>query len=386
MNKTHTSNEHREEDWDPRDASTLKDQRRAYDEMRERCPVAHSAFLGWSLFRHKDIAGVLADSEAFSNASRFLAVPNGMDPPVHGRYHDALAAFFGDAKMIQFESHVREIAVKLIAPMVSGGEAECIEGFATPFALKSLCAVLGWPDHESERLAGWVHGNQQAAFNRDPAAGKALAALFSEHVRANLDRHRSSPMRKGDATDDLLSTAIDGKVFSDDEIISILRNWAAGHGTVEGGLGILIMHLATASDLQDRLRGDPSLIPAAVEEILRVDGPLVANRRTTTRDVEIHDRTIPQGESVTLMWTAANRDPRAFDNADAIELERRTEAGLVWGQGIHICLGAPLARLEMRVALEELLARTKCIELAAAPPRRDVYPSNGFAALHLRFS
>jgi cytochrome P450 len=379
-------NEEQHDDWNPLDASILKDQRRAYDEMRERCPVAHSEFMGWSLFRHEDIAIVLADPETYSNASRFLAIPNGMDPPVHGRYRETLAPNFEQEQMARLEPRARVIAANLLVPMLSGGEVEFIDAFATPFALKTLCALLGWPDQQWECLGGWVHGSQQAAFNKDPAAGKALTSLFSEHVKANLDMHRASPDDVADATDALLRTGVDGVRFDDDQIVSILRNWAAGHGTVAAGLGILVLYLAQEPELQDRLRSDPSLIPAAIEEILRVDDPLVANPRTTTREIKIQGRTIPKGEHLTLMWIAANRDPRAFDEPNAVKIERNTGAGLVWGQGIHLCQGAPLARLEMRVALEELLARTKHFEFADDTPRRAVYPSNGVAALLLRVS
>ena len=168
--------------------------------------------------------------------------------------------------------------------------------------------------------------------------------------------------------------------------MSVLRNWTAGQGTVAAGLGILALHLAQAPALQDRLRRDRSLIPAAIEEILRVDAPLVANPRVTTRDVEIQGRAIPRGERLTLMWIATNRDPRAFDEPNAVVIERSTDAGLVWGQGIHFCVGAPLARREMRVALEELLSRTAHTEIVGAAPRRAVYPGNGLAALLLRIS
>jgi cytochrome P450 len=145
----------------------------------------------------------------------------------------------------------------------------------------------------------------------------------------------------------------------------------------------VIFHLAQNFKLQDQLRNKPSLIPIAIEEILRVDDPLVANRRVTTREVEIHGRTIPQGESLSLMWIAANRDPRLFNDPNIVEIDRNTKEGLVWGQGIHLCLGAPLARLEMRVALEQLLSRTKRLELVGNNQQRAVYPSNGFAKLLL---
>jgi Cytochrome P450 len=376
-------NETQRHDWDPRNASVLEDQRRAYDEMRERCPVAHSEFMGWSVFRHEDVAAVLADPETYSSASRHPAIPNGMDPPEHGRYRAALAPHFEQQQMARLEPRCRGIAADLLGPMPSGREAEFMEAFATPFTLKTLCFFLGWPEQLWECLGGWTHGNQQAAFTRDPAAGKALAGLFAEHVKANLDAHRASPDDVVDLTDALLSTEVDGQQLDDDQIVSILRNWTAGEGTVAGGLSLLVLHLAQQPDLQQRLRSEPSLIPAAIEEILRFDDPLVANRRTTTREVQIGDRTIPEGENLTLMWIAANRDPRVFDDPDAIRLERDTDRSLVWGQGIHLCAGAPLARLEMRVALEELLSRTRGFELAGEA-YRSVYPSDGLAAFTLR--
>lgn len=379
-------NAEQQDDWNPRDASILEDQRRAYDEMRERCPVAHSEFMGWSLFRHKDIATVLADPVTYSNVSRFQAIPNGMDPPAHGRYRKALDAFFDQEQMARLEPRARETAANLLVPILFGGEVEFIDTFAMPFAFKTLCVVLGWPEQQWECLGGWTHDSQMAALNSVPGAGKALASLFSEHVKANLALHRASPNGAADATYALLRTEVDEVRFDDDQIVSVLRNWTAGHGTVVAGLGILVLHLAQEFELQDRLRSDPSLIPAAIEEILRADGPLVANPRTPTREVEIGGRIIPKGEKLTLMWIAANRDPRAFDDPDGVKIERSNEASMVWGQGIHLCQGASLARLEMRVALEELLARTKRFEFAGDAPRRTAYPSNGLAALPLRVS
>ena len=107
------------EDWDPRDRSVQEDQRRAYDDMRERCPVAYSEFMGWSLFRHQDVADVLADPETYSSASRHVAIPNGMDPPVHGRYRDALAPHFGADRMAALEPRCHAIAADLLAPMLA---------------------------------------------------------------------------------------------------------------------------------------------------------------------------------------------------------------------------------------------------------------------------
>jgi cytochrome P450 len=370
-------------DWDPREPSVLEDQRSAHDRMRESCPVAHSEFMGWSLFRHADVVRVLDDPATFSSASKHLALPNGIDPPRHGQFRAALAPHFNDAAMAAIETRCREIALELLAPIRAAGHAELMEAFATPYTVRTLCAFLGWPESMWVSLGGWTHGNQQAALSRDPAAGRALAALLSEHVRGNLDAHRQGG--HGDVSDALLATSVAGSQLDDDEIVSILRNWIAGEGTVAGGISLLILRLAQDQQLQDQLRQEPGLISAAVEEILRVDDPLVANLRTTTREVEVGDRTIPAGEKVTLMWISANRDERAFERPYEVDLARGTDGSLVWGHGIHLCLGAPLARLEMRIALEELLSQTSNVAVGGEV-RRSVYPSDGLASFDLTIS
>ena len=371
----------RREDWDPRDPSVLADQRRAYDDMRETCPVAHSEFMGWSLFRHEDVVGVLEDPATYSSQSRHPAIPSGLDPPAHARYRSALAPHFSDEAMASVEPRGRRIASELIEPMLRDGSAELMEEFATPFTLRTLCAMLGWHEEQWEALGGWTHGNQQAAFSRDPAAGRALAKLLSEHVKANLAEHRRST-QLDDVTCSLLATSVDGAELDEDQIVSVLRNWIAGEGTVAGGISLVVLYLAEHADLQQQLRSDPSLIPAAIEEILRVDDPLVANRRTTTHDVVIGGRAIPEGSALSLMWIAANRDPRAFDEPEDVRLDRSTADGLVWGHGIHVCLGAPLARLQIRIALEELLSRTSSFSVGGEV-RRSVYPSDGLASFTL---
>jgi cytochrome P450 len=240
-----------------------------------------------------------------------------------------------------------------------------------------------------------VQDNQALALNADAVAGKALADSFAALVQANLELHRvavdptaadgtSVDSTEATATDVLLQTQVDDQRLSDETIVTILRNWVAGHGTTADALGIVLKHVAQDANLQERLRQEPALVPAAIEEILRMDGPLVANRRTTARKVELQGRTIPKDASLSLMWIAANRDPLAFTDASDFKLERDNSNSLVWGQGIHLCMGAPLARLELRVALEELLARTTRFELTEVKPLRNVYPGNGYATLHLR--
>ena len=168
--------------WIPRDPSVLADQRRAYDEMRESCPVAHSEFMSWSLFRHADVVRVLEDPATYSSASRHVAIPSGMDPPDHARFRTALEPHFSDDAMAALEPRSRQIAIELLEPMLSAGEAELMEAFATPFPLRTLCTFLGWPEEQWECLGGWTHGNQQAAFSRDPA-GPRLGRAVDHRVR-----------------------------------------------------------------------------------------------------------------------------------------------------------------------------------------------------------
>lgn len=373
-------------DWEPREVSVLCDQRRAYDEMRERCPLAYDDFLGWSLFRHQDVVSVLADPDTYSSASRYRAVPNGMDPPEHTRYRHLLERYFRPDQMRALEPRCRRIAVDLVQMLRAREDVDFLTDFAQPFSVKTLCAFLGWSPQTWEDLRDWTRRNQEAAYSPDSDSGAALAGEFAGYATQALQVRRDAGDDAGDdIITSLMGATVGGAALNDADIVSVLRNWTASQGTVAAGLGILVFHLAGHPALQQQLRGEPALLPTAIEEILRADGQLVANHRTTTRDVEIAGRKIGPGETLSLNWIAANRDGRAFEDPDALRFDRDPTDNLLFGAGIHYCLGAPFARLEMRVAMEELLTRTTTIELGAKePPRRDVYPSNGFQVMPVR--
>ena len=371
-------------DWDPRDPSVLKDQRQAYDEMRARCPVAYSDFLGWSLFAHRDVVEALRDTATFSSAMKRRAIPNGMDPPEHTVFRQLLDPYFTPEHMAAFEPRSRAIASALLGPILARGDTEFISEFAEPFPHQALCAFMGWPVADWNRVRGWTHGNQDAAFRQDREAGAALARDFAAYVTEILDARRAAIGPGDDLMSELLGLVVGGKSLSNEDIVSLLRTWTAGHGTVAAALGIAAFHLATDLDLQERLRREPALIERAIREILRADGPLVANNRTTTREVEVAGEKITSGERISLMWIAANRDPEVVPDPDDVRLSREPGDNVLFGAGIHRCLGEPLAMLNMRVALEELLSRTRRIELTStlAQPR-DVYPSNGLRSLSI---
>ncbi len=380
----------REPDWNPTDASVLEDQPAAYDEMRRRCPVAWNEQLGWSLFRHDDVLRVLLDHETFSNAvSRHRSVPNGMDPPEHTAYRRAIEQYFTPERMRRFEPVCRELAANLLAPLAVRGAFECIEEFAVPFALRSQCKFLGWPPSLAEPIREWTRLNQEATRAGHRATLVEIAEEFRALVGDLLKARRQRGARpQDDVIGGLLETRIDGALLTDEEITSILRNWTMGElGSLASGIGIVTAHLAGNPGLQEQLRAEPARVPGAIDEILRISGPLVLNRRVAKRDVELGGRRVAAGERLSLLWISTNRDEAVFENPLEVRLDRDPGANLLYGAGIHVCPGAPLARLEMRVAMEELLRRSRRIERRDdGPAEKAVFPANGWASLPLKFA
>jgi cytochrome P450 len=375
------------ETWDPRSPAVLEDQIGAYDEMRARCPVAHSEYLGWSVFRHAEVAAVLADHETFSNAvSTHLNVPNGMDPPEHTRYREIVDRYFTAELVDAFEPECRRIARELVAGLPRGERAKMMSEFAEVFALEVQSAYLGWPAELHEPLRAWTRKNREATLARDRAAMGAVALEFDRYITELLDVRRDAG---ADAPDDLttrlLGERVEGRPLSDEEIVSTLRNWTVGElGTIAASVGIIAHFLATRPEVQDRLRADLSLVGAATDEILRIHAPLVSNRRVTTRPVELGGVPLDAGERLTILWASANRDEAVFGDPDEFRLDRDPDVNLLYGAGIHVCPGAPLARLELRVLVEELLAGTTRLEVATDEEAvRAVYPGSGFAQLPL---
>ncbi len=366
----------------------LRDQRAAYDEMRRRCPVAYSEVMGWSLFRHEDVTRVLHDPKTFSNAvSRHLSVPSGMDQPEHTEYRRVIESFFSTKRMQVFEPICRNIAAKFVENLKEREEVEFMAGAASPFAAQVQCAFLGWPAALHEPLARWTRRNQEATLSQDRNAMSEIAHEFEGIIDELLEtRLQAGAGPETDITAALMHEKVWGRSVNKEEVASILRNWTGGEiGTISASVGILAHFLAEHAELQKQVRAKPDMLPAAIEEILRIHGPLVSNRRVTTCPVEIGGRKIEANERITLIWIAANRDERVFEDPDSFRLDRDQSKNLLWGAGIHACPGAPLAQLEMRVFMEELLSRTSEVALITEKaPTLAVYPASGFATLPLR--
>lgn len=352
--------------------------------MRGTCPVGYSDAMHWSVFRHADVLAVLDDPETFVNSSRHHAIPNAMNGTEHSRHRALLAQYFTERRMADIEPACRGIARASIRAASDAGSIDGVTGIAEPIAIRTMCAFLGWPDNTWTRVRDWIHGNRDATYRQDRDASRRLAAEYAAMVTAVLDQHRAEGVT-GDVMADLMSTSLDSHAWTDEDIVDTLRNWIAGHGTVAAAIGITIAAIAGNDELQEQLRHQPDLIGKAIDEIPRSDGPLVANTRTTSCPVKIGDRDIDAGERVSLMWIAANRDPEAFAEPGQIRLDRSQEGNLLYGAGIHLCLGRSLARLELRVAVEELLAGTALLSLEPGVNlRRETYPGNGYISVPLR--
>ena len=330
----------------------------------------------------------LDDHQTFSNAvSAHLSVPNGMDPPQHTGYRRLIEPYFSSERMAVFEPVCRQIALDLVNSLPNAGEIELMSTFAEDFALQIQSAYLGWPTTMHEPLRQWTRNNRAATLARDRAAMAAVALEFDGYIKDLLAVRRAAG---ADGADDLTASLLReriGERFLDDaEIVSIMRNWTVGElNTISASVGILAHYLAARPELQQRLRQDMSLLPAAIDEILRIHPPLITARRVTTRPVEIGGRTLPAGERVHLMWASANRDEAVFGDPDEFRLDRDPAQNLLYGAGIHVCPGAPLARLELRIVMEQLLAHTiRIAPVPGKPPANAVYPAGGFAVLPLQ--
>ena len=379
----------RNPDWNPRDPAVLDEPLAAFDRMRRECPVAWSDYQHWSLFRHADVMRVLHEPETFSNAvSQHLSVPNGMDPPEHGHFRRIIEPYFSPDAMARFEPECRRIARELVQSLPENGTTDVIPEFAEDFALRIQCAFMGWREDLHESLREWLHRNQQATLSGDRDAMAQVAVDFDSTIRSLLaERRETEDQAPGDTTTALMNETVNGRALTDEELVSILRNWTVGEvGTISASVGIIMHALARDPELMMRLQAHPEELDATIDELLRRDAPLMSNRRVTTCTVTLGGRRIEAGERLTILWASANRDEAVFGDPDAISPDNNAWNNLLYGAGIHVCPGAPLARLELRTLFEELLCWRPVFRPAdGSVPRRAHYPAGGFATLPIRF-
>lgn len=374
------------EDWDPRAGEVLADQVAAYDALRDRCPVAHSQRLGWSLLRHADALAALQDPEAFSSrVSVHVAVPNGMDGAQHAAYRAVVDPCFTPERVEAFAPELRRIAEELVTAIAAEARpVEVMGSLGEPYAARSLCAYLGWPTSVAEALRRWAADSEAATRTRDRARLDRVAADFDTLIVAEVDAARTGGRdRTHSLTGDLLDEQVEGRPLTDAELVSILRNWTAGElGTISAAVGIVVEFLARRPDVQALLRAQPGLRQVAMDEMLRLEPPLIANRRRTTREVVMSGRLLPADAPVSILWPAVQRDPRTFPAATTFRLDRDPGDNLLYGRGPHYCPGEGLSRLQLGVVLDVLLQQVPPFHPAGVPVRAQ-YPAGGFTQVRI---
>lgn len=363
-----------------------------WDCDRRVCPVAHEederSGRRWLVHGHPEALEVLNDHSTFSSrVSAHLSIPSGMDPPEHSEYRSIVDRYFTPPAMGAFEPHCREIAAEAVEAAVRRGGGEALSDLGQPCAVRMQCEFMGWPEEMQRELTRWQEANEEATRSGDRTRTAAVAGEFERHVGRLLARRRSlGEGAPDDVTTRLLREEAFGRPLTGPELISIIRNWTAGElGSIAAGIGIIVHELCSDPELVASLRAEPQLIATAVDEILRKRGPLVSNRRVATLDTELGGQRITAGDRVVILWPSVNRDERVFERPAEVDLERDQSRNLLYGAGIHVCPGVPLARLELRVFTEELLARSS--ELSLDPQRPAVFaapPKGGFTEVHFR--
>ena len=348
----------------------------------------------WVVTRHADIRRIFRSPAEFSavNANAplcqpcpraaqalaeggFRAVPTlaNVDPPAHTRVRRMANAAFTPRRVAAMEPFIRALVVRFCAERLRDGRADLVRDLAWELPALVLFRILGVPDADVPRIKGgswsrilFVYGRAGEAEQVAAAEGMAAFWRYAEDLVAD----RSANPREDFTSDLVRARDADGQGLSAQQAATVVLNLLfAGHETTTGLLGNLFRQLLLRRPSWEAVCRDPSLAPGAVEEALRLDSSVIAWRRRTTGPVRIGGVPVPGGADLLLMLGAANRDPAVFPDPDRFDIQRpNARDNLSLGAGPHLCLGAPLARLQARVVLEEVSARLPSLRLAAGPP------------------
>jgi cytochrome P450 len=339
--------------------------------MRSLCPVAHSDQYGgfWVATRYEDVLRIAQDWRTWSSAQGVSvpgtkmvvpAIPEHLDPPLQRTFKRLINAYLTPAAVAGLEPATRQLVTRLIDGFVSSGECDFMRDFARPFPGAAFFELVlhAPPDQVSE-----INDlSTRASVPTSPDA-RACWEAMNRWIVEFVDSRRRQP-RQDDIVDAILHAEIDDRPITETEILgSITLLILGGLDTTSGALGHFMIRFCRDPAIPDLLRARPDLIPAAVEELLRLEGPFIAIARTATRDTEIDGTPVKQGEKVLISWASANRDDAEFPLADEFQLDRASNRHLAFGVGPHRCAGSNLARLNLRVALEELTQRLFKVQL-----------------------
>ncbi|MFF4357590.1 cytochrome P450 [Streptomyces sp. NPDC001604] len=381
-------------DLDLRGESASRDPYAVYDALRARGPVVlSSVHRAWLITSHAAVAdaytrpelssdrigpmidaghvGLGADSLSVLSLMRDWMVVS--DPPAHTRLRRVAAAAFKRQRIGLMADRIRDRVDELLDAFVRSGESDLIEHVAHPLPASLIAELLGAPAADRDRFRHWSDNLALVAFGAGGEAqeerhARALSGLESmfTYFRGLLEQARSV---SGDTMLSVLAAAQpDGERLTDDEILSMCALLLfAGHETTINSISNGILALLRHPDQLQQLKADPSLMAGAVEEMLRYDGPVKLVVRWVNRDLELGGQTLRTGDRTYLVNSAANRDPSVFASPASFDIRRSPNPHLAFGRGVHACIGAQLARLEMRVAIERILERLPGLRLDGEP-------------------
>ena len=342
-------------------------------EMRETCPVGRAETHGgsWVLTRYEDIYDVTRDPETYCSGQGVNVPSHGMpplppiesDPPIHALFRGPLISRFSPGRIAEHEPHAREVVTGLVDAFIESGEADLAQQLTVPLPAVVNTPILGIPSEDRAKFQDWAVRLLSSA-GGDQEAIQATAGYFGELY----GMRTSEPT--GDIPTLMTEVEIDGERISPDMfVLAMIMLMSAGLDTTTNAGSHILHWLGEHPEERRLLTEDPSRIPTAIEELLRRSTPLPTLFRTATRDVTLHGQVIPAGDRVQLSWMAANHDPDEFPEPESVQLDRKPNRHFAFGVGAHRCLGAAMARMELKVLLEESLPRLGDYKVTATPTR-----------------
>ncbi|HEX8825468.1 MAG TPA: cytochrome P450 [Archangium sp.] len=353
-----------------------------FAELRRNAPVCQVDPGGmWAVSRYEDVVHVLKTPQLFSSEGMRLAteapwlgrsnpVSDSMlflDPPKHGRLRALVSRAFTPATLARLEPGIRARAGELVTELLNRRSVDFVEDFAMPVPASVIGSLLGLDPSLHSRFKLWANdiiaiGGTRPDDTRQQEQCRRTVVEMETYLQEVLDNRRAA--LGDDMVSELIRARVDGESLTNEELMGFLfLLLLAGLETTTNLLSHSARMLAAHPDVMARLRADPSLIPRFIEEVLRYEPPSQATLRVCTRDVVLGGVNLPRGAPVLLLQASATHDERQFPDPERFNIDREGQQSLPFGHGIHFCLGAPLARLEARVALDVLLARVGRVEL-----------------------